>query len=25
LEWTTAVVTIASGVQYVLRGMKMAG
>ena len=25
LLWTTAVVTIASGVQYVLRGMKMAG
>jgi cardiolipin synthase len=25
LQWTTAAVTIASGVQYVLRGMKMAG
>jgi cardiolipin synthase len=25
LQWTTAIVTIASGVQYVLRGMKMAG
>jgi cardiolipin synthase len=25
LEWTTAVVTIASGVQYVMRGMRLAG
>jgi cardiolipin synthase len=25
LQWTTAAVTIASGVQYVLRGMKIAG
>jgi hypothetical protein len=25
LQWTTAAVTIASGVQYVLRGLKMAG
>lgn len=25
LEWTTAAVTIASGVQYVMRGMRLAG
>lgn len=25
LEWTTATVTIASGVQYVMRGMRLAG